>query len=67
MTEELKLLLVEKGFAPLVAGDMADQLKHALDVMMEAVYVLTKVLGGEISYTYTTKAQHEVEMVLRAK
>jgi len=67
MSEELELLLVEKGVSPLLAGDMADQLKNALDVMMEGIYLVTKVLGGEVNYTYTTKAGHEVEMVLRAK
>ena len=45
----------------------ADQLKDALDLVMEAIYVVTKTLGGEISYTYTTKVAHKVEMVLRAK
>ncbi len=66
LPDSLKFLLVEKGFAPLVAGDLADQLKDALDVMMEGIYLVTKVLGGEVSYTYTTKAEHQVLMTLTA-
>ncbi len=67
MTEDLNFLLVERGVSPLIAEGLVDQLKDTLDVVMEAVYLVTKVLGGEISYTYLTKAEHEVEMVLRAK
>ena len=45
---------------------LANAYTEAFDAFMEGAYIMLRILGGEINYTYTTKAGHKVQMILRA-
>lgn len=47
--------------ASIAAAGVAD----AIDTLFEGAYMILSILGGDVKYTYTTKKDHKVEMVIR--